>query len=109
MYAHLVRYEVAHSDNAESFIDEVMAQFNAMQHEVAGLVGSFLLTRRDDGEALQITFWDSEDDARSAEAVVCGEPAPDTGIREVVTGRRAEVAAGSIWDVWQGHQAFKSD
>ena len=102
MFAHLVRYEVGHSDNAEAFVDEVMAQFDAMQHDVPGLVGSFLLTRREDGEALQITYWDSEEEARDAADLVSARPAPETGAREVVTGRRAEGAGASIWDVWQG-------
>ena len=109
MFAHLVRYEVGQAENAESFVDQVMAGFDAMQHDIPGLVGSFLLTRREDGEALQITLWDTEENARGAEAAVCSGPAPDTGAREVVTGRRADIAGTAIWDVWQGRQEFRTD
>ncbi len=108
MFAHLVRYEVGQAENAEAFIDEVLARFDAMQDDVPGMVGSFLLTRRDDGEALQITLWATEEDVQAVDALFEG-PAPEQGAREVVTGRRSDVAAAPLWDVWQGKQAFKTD
>ncbi len=109
MFAHLVRYEVGQAENAESFIDEVLAQFDAFQAELPHMIGSFLLTRRAEGEALEITLWATEEDAREVETLVRGRVAPTAGAREVVIGRRGDLSGASLWDVWQGRQEFKSD
>ena len=108
MYAHLVRYEVGESANAEQFVDQVLAQFDAMQSEIPGMLGSFLLTRRDEGEALEITLWEKEADTVGIEEHVRGRPAIAGGAREVMTGRRSDVGGTPLWDVWQGRQEFKS-
>jgi hypothetical protein len=108
VFAQLVRYEVGQAANAEPFVDAVMAEFDGLQAELPALCGSFLLTRRDDGEALALLLWDSEDDAAAAANYFMRTPAPDTGAREVVTGRRPDRASTEIWDVWQGRQLFKT-
>ena len=116
MYARLVRYEVGQPENAESFIDAVMGRFDAIQHEVPDLLGSFLLTRRDDGEALEITLWETAEAAHAAAGVLDAAGVPDTGAREVVVARRGDTRATAddassveLWDVWQGEQKWKAD
>ena len=108
MFAQLVRYEVGQAENAEQFVDAVMSEFDGLQDELPLLQGSFLLTRRDDGEALALLLWESEDDAGAGADYFARTPAPDTGAREVVIGRRPDRASTEIWDVWQGRQLFKT-
>ena len=117
MFARLVRYEVGQPENAEGFIDEVMRRFDAIQESCpSGMLGSFLFTRRPEGEALEVTLWEEEESAYEASAIFDAAGAPDTGAREVVTGRRADTAAtavdtsaGALWEVWQGRQEWKTD
>jgi hypothetical protein len=102
VYAHVVRYEVGREENAASFIDEVIDLFDRMQDEIpAAALGSLLLTRREDGEAEQIVFFNTEEEALEAEDFFHTIPAPATGAREVVTGRRPD-ALGPLWRAWQG-------
>jgi hypothetical protein len=108
VFAHIVRYEVGREENATSFVDEVIARFDAMQDELPSALGSLLLTRRDDGEALQIVFFNTEDEALDAEDFFHTIPAPDTGAREVVTGRRPD-ALGPLWRAWQGRWNVRTD
>ena len=108
MFAHVVRYEVGRQENAAEFVDEVMAEFDRMQSELPG-IGSLLLTRRDDGEALQIVLFDTEEDANAAEPLLQGLRAPDTGAREVVTGRRPDQIGGALWKAWQGRWNLRTD
>ena len=108
MVAHVIRYEVGHPENAESFVDEALAQFDALQSELPGLQGSFLLTRRDDGEAVGFLLFGSEDEASEAAAYLGGIAAPETGARELWTGRRAEELPSGVWDVWQGRQEYRT-
>ncbi len=109
MYARIVRYEVGQPENAESFIDEVRQQFDAMQHELPGMCGSFLITRAGDGEALEVTLWRTEEDAHEADAFFEARRSPDTGAREIMMGRRAVDSASPLWDVWQGRQEWRTD
>ena len=108
MVAHVIRYEVGHSEHAESFVDEALAQFDSLQSGVPGLRGSFLLTRRDDGEAIGFLLFETEEDAADAVAYLDGVAAPDSGARELWTGRRAEERPSGAWDVWQGRQAYRT-
>ena len=108
MVAHVIRYEVGQADNAESFVDEVLAQFNSLQDDVPGLRGSFLLTRRDDGEALGFLLFASEEDASDALQHLEEVGAPESGAREVWTGRRAEEVPSGVWAVWQGRQEYRT-
>ena len=117
MFARLVRYEVGQPQNAESFIDEVVRRFDAIQQqEFPGMLGSFLLTRRAEGEALELTLWEKEEAANEAATLLDAAGAPDTGAREIVTGRRPETAATAVdastlalWEVWQGRQEWRTD
>ncbi len=106
--AHVIRYEVGSPEHAESFVDEALAQFDSLQNEVPGLQGSFLLTRRDDGEAIGFLLFASEEEAADAGAYLEGVGAPDSGARELWTGRRGEDVADGVWDVWQGRQEYRS-
>ena len=108
MVAHVIRYEVGSPEHAESFVDEALAQFDSLQNEVPGLQGSFLLTRRDDGEAIGFLLFASEEEAADAGAYLEGVGAPDSGARELWTGRRGEDVADGVWDVWQGRQEYRS-
>ena len=109
MYAHLVRYQASERGSAAQFVDEVLRQFDAMQDDLAGMIGSFLITRRDEGEALEITLFATEEDARGVEEHVRARPAPEGGTREVMAGHRSDVGGTELWDVWQGKQHFKTD
>ena len=108
MVAHVIRYEVGRREHAESFVDEALAQFDTLQSELPGLQGSFLLTRRDDGEAIGFLLFASEDEANEAVAYLGDIGAPDSGARELWTGRRAEEVPSAAWDVWQGRQEYRS-
>ena len=109
MFAHVVRYEVGQQENAESFVDEVVRAFDAAPQDVPGLVGSLLLTRSGDGEAIQLLLFDSEDAALAAEERLLAQPAPDAGAREVVTGRRPDSIGRPLWKAWQGKWALRAD
>jgi hypothetical protein len=109
MVAHVIRYEVGRAENAESFVDDALVQFDALQSELPGLQGSFLLTRRDDGEAIGFLLFNSEDEASEGAAYLDGVGAPDNGAREVWAGRRAEEVPAGVWDVWQGRQEYRTD
>ena len=109
MYARIVRYEVGQPDNADSFLAEIRRQFDAMQNELPEMCGSFLITRAEEGEALEISFWQTEEDARQADAFFEGRRAPDTGAREILMGRHAVDSGSPLWDVWQGRQDWRTD
>lgn len=109
MFAHVVRYEVGREENAEPFVDEVMRAFDGMQSDLPNAIGSLLLTRPEGGEAIQIVLFDSEDDAADAEGYLQSQPAPDTGAREVVTGRRESSLGRPVWHAWQGRWNLRSD
>jgi hypothetical protein len=108
MVAHVIRYEVGRPEHAESFVDEALAQFDSLQAELPGLQGSFLLTRRDDGEAIGFLLFGSEQEATDAVDHLNGLPAPESGARELWTGRRAKEIPAGCWDVWQGRQEYRS-
>jgi hypothetical protein len=108
MVAHVIRYEVGSPEHAESFVDDALAQFDSLQTELPGLQGSFLLTRRDDGEAIGFLLFSSEDEADEALSYLEGLGAPDAGARELWTGRRAADLPSATWDVWQGRQEYRS-
>jgi hypothetical protein len=109
VFAHVVRYEVGREENAESFVDEVIALFDRMQNELpSSALGSLLLTRREDGEAQQIVFFNTEEEALDAEDFFHSIPAPASGAREVVTGRRPD-AIGPLWRAWQGRWKLRWD
>src|SRR5919204_5640022 len=108
MVAHVVRYEVGRPEQAESFVDEALAQFDSLQSELPGLQGSFLLTRRDDGEAIGFLLFASEEDANDAVDHLNRIAAPESGARELWTGRRAEGVPAGVWDVWQGRQEYQT-
>jgi hypothetical protein len=109
MVAHVIRYEVGRPENAESFVDDALAQFDSLQAELPGLQGSFLLTRRDDGEAVGFLLFNSEDEASEAAAYLDGVGAPESGARELWTGRRVQEVPGGVWDVWQGRQEYRTN
>jgi hypothetical protein len=109
VFAHVVRYEVGREENAEVFVDEVIQAFDSLQDEVPGMIGSLLLTRGEDGEALQIAFFETEDDAIAAEDAFHAQAAPDTGAREVVTGRRPDAIGRPLWKAWQGRWEIRTD
>src|SRR5919201_6115512 len=98
MVAHVVRYEVGRPEQAESFVDEALAQFDSLQSDLPGLQGSFLLTRRDDGEAIGFLLFNSEEEASEGAAYLDGLAAPESGGRELWTGRRAEEVPSIVWD-----------
>jgi hypothetical protein len=108
MVAHVIRYEVGSPEHAESFVDDALAQFDSLQTELPGLTGSFLLTRRDEGEAIGFLLFASADEADEALSHLEGLAAPDAGARDVWTGRRAEAMPSGAWDVWQGRQDYRS-
>lgn len=109
MYAHVVRYEVGSAENAASFIDEVSDLFDQMQGELPpSALGSLLLTRREGGEAEQIVLFNTEEEALEAEDFFHTIPAPASGAREVVTGRRSD-ALGPLWRAWQGRWNLRAD
>jgi hypothetical protein len=108
MVAHVIRYEVGRAEYAESFVDDALAQFDSLQSELPGLQGSFLLTRRDDGEAIGFLLFNSEEEASEAATHLVGVAAPDAGARELWTGRRAEELPSAVWDVWQGRQEYRT-
>jgi hypothetical protein len=109
VYAHVVRYEVGREENAVSFIDEVIDLFDHMQEELpSSALGSLLLTRREDGEAEQIVFFNTEEEALEAEDFFHTIPAPAAGAREVVTGRRPD-ALGPLWRACQGRWNLRTD
>jgi hypothetical protein len=109
VFAHVVRYEVGRQENAEAFVDEVIRGFGAAPPDVPGLVGSLLLTREADGEAIQLLLFESEEAALAAEDRLLAQPAPDTGAREVVTGRRPDSLGGPLWKAWQGQWSVRTD
>ncbi len=108
MVAHVIRYTVGSPKHAESFVDEALAQFDSLQSELPGLQGSFLLTRRADGEAIGFLLFASEEEAADAIGYLEGLGAPDSGARELWTGRRGEEVPDGVWDVWQGRQEYRS-
>ena len=108
MYAHVIRYEVGHSENAEPFVAAVRAQFDAMQGQLERLLGSFLITRAAEGEAIALFFWENPEDSEQLQPLLDRYPAPETGAREVVLGRRPVEDARPVWDVWQGVQRWKT-
>lgn len=109
MFAHVIRYEVGREENAASFVDEVIETFDRMQAELpASALGSLLLTRREDGEAEQIVLFNTEEEALEAEDFFHTIPAPATGAREVVTGRRPD-SLGPLWRAWQGRWQVRTD
>jgi hypothetical protein len=103
-----LRYEVGQAENAEPFIEEVLAQFDLMQSELPELAGSFLATRKGAGEAIALLLWENEDDAGALDAFLKHWPAPETGAREVMMGRRAVEDPTPLWGVWQGRQQLKT-
>jgi hypothetical protein len=109
VFAHVVRFEVGQEENSESFVDEVVSRFDAMQDDVPGMLGSILLTRGEDGEALQLVFFETEESALEAEGWFHRQPAPDTGAREVFTGRRPDALGRPLWQAWQGRWNVKTD
>ena len=109
MFAHVVRFEVGREENAETFVDEVMRAFDGMQDDLPQAVGSLLLTRPEDGEAVQIVLFDNEEDANDAEGFLQNLPAPDSGAREVVTGRRPNALGRPVWRAWQGRWNLRTD
>jgi len=109
MVAHVIRYQVGTPDHAESFVDEALAQFDSLQSELQGLQGSFLLTRRDEGEAVGFLLFNSEEEASEAVTYLDDVGAPESGARELWTGRRAEEVPSGVWDVWQGRQEYRTD
>jgi hypothetical protein len=109
VFAHVVRYEVGRDENAEPFVDEVLHAFDGMQADLPGALGSLLLTRPEDGEALQIVLFANAEDAADAEGFLQSLPAPDTGAREVVTGRRPNSLGSPIWNAWQGRWNVRTD
>jgi hypothetical protein len=109
VFAHVVRYEVGQEENAESFVDEVIRGFDGTPQDIPGLIGSLLLTREVDGEAIQLLLFDTEDAAIAAEPTLLAQPAPDTGAREVVTGRRPDSIGRPLWKAWQGRWALRPD
>ena len=109
MVAHVIRYEVGTPDNAEVFVDTVLAQFDALQDKLPGLCGSFLLTRREEGEALGLLLFPTEHEASDVAPQLEHLAAPETGARELWTGRRAEQVASSVWEVWQGRQDYRTE
>ena len=108
MVAHVIRYEVGQPEHAEAFVDDALAQFDSLQTELPGLQGSFLLTRRDDGEAIGFLLFASEEEAADAVDHLNRLAAPESGARELWTGRRAEEVPAGVWDVWQGRQEYQS-
>jgi hypothetical protein len=108
MVAHVTRYQVGSPEHAESFVDDALAQFDSLQRELPGLQGSFLLTRRDDGEAIGFLLFASGEEADEAVSYLGGVAAPDAGARELWTGRGAEELPSGAWDVWQGRQDCRS-
>jgi hypothetical protein len=109
VYAHIVRYEVGREENAEPFVDEVLRSFDVMQDDLPNAIGSLLLTRPEDGEVLQIFLFDTEEDADEAEGFFQSLPAPATGAREVVTGRRESSLGRPVWHAWQGRWNLRTD
>jgi hypothetical protein len=109
VFAHVVRYEVGREENAESFVDEVMRSFDGMQGDLPNALGSLLLTRPEDGEALQIFLFENEEDADDAEGFLHTLPAPNTGAREVMTGRRPDGLGRPVWHAWQGRWNLRTD
>jgi hypothetical protein len=109
VYAHVIRYEVGHADNAEPFVAAVRAQFDALQGQLERLLGSFLITRDAEGEAIALLFWETPEDAIALQDVLAAHPAPETGAREILMGRRPVEDATPVWDVWQGVQRWKTD
>ena len=92
------------------FVDEVTRAFDAMQDALPdGAVGSLLLTRPEDGEALQLVFFATEDEALAAEGFFHALPAPNTGAREIVTGRRPDAIGRPLWRAWQGRWNLRTD
>ena len=90
-------------------MDEVIELFDQIQDQLpSSALGSILLTRRDDGEAEQIVLFDTEEDALEAEDFFHTIPAPASGAREVVTGRRPD-AIGPLWRAWQGRWNLRAD
>jgi hypothetical protein len=108
LFARVVRYEVGQAENAGQFIHEVREQFDTMPDDLEGLAGAFLLARPEEGEALEITLWERPEDVATADPVLLERAAPDTGAREVVTGRRADETASALWAVFQGKVALKT-
>lgn len=109
MFAHVVRYEVGRDENAEAFVGEVVRGFDSMPHDLPGLIGSLLLTREADGEAIQLLLFESEEAAAAAEDRLLAQPAPDSGAREVVTGRRPDSLGRPLWKAWQGRWTLRPD
>jgi hypothetical protein len=109
MVAHVIRYEAGSAERAESFVDDALAQFDSLQSEVPGLQGSFLLTRRDNGEAIGFLLFNSEEEAEQGVTYLDGVSAPESGARELWTGRRAEEVPSGVWDVWQGRQEYRTN
>jgi hypothetical protein len=109
VFAHVVRYEVGQEENAEAFVGDVVRGFDAMPPDIPGLIGSLLLTREADGEAIQLLLFENEEAAVAAEDRLLAQPAPDSGAREVVTGRRPDSLGRPLWKAWQGRWALRPD
>lgn len=108
MFALVVRYEVGRPENAELFVEEVIRGFD-QNGDVPGAIGSLLLTRPEDGEALQLFLFETAEAADDAEPQILSWPTPETGAREVVRGRRADLAGHPHWEAWQGRWNVRTD
>ena len=108
MFALVVRYEVGQQENAEAFVEEVVRGFDA-GGDVPDAIGSLLLTRPDDGEALQLLLFETAEAADAAEERVRSWPTSELGAREVVRGRRADVVGYPHWEAWQGRWDVRTD
>jgi hypothetical protein len=108
VFALVVRYEVGRPENAELFVDEVIRGFD-QNGDVPEAIGSLLLTRPEDGEALQLFLFETAEAADDAEAQIRSWPTPQTGAREVVRGRRADVVGHPHWEAWQGRWNVRPD
>jgi hypothetical protein len=108
VFALVVRYEVGRPENAEAFVEEVVRSFDG-NGDVPELIGSLLLTRPEDGEALQLLLFETAEAADAAEQHVQSWPVPEAGAREVVRGRRADLAGYPHWEAWQGRWSLRTD
>jgi hypothetical protein len=108
VFALVVRYVVGRQENAELFVEEVIRGFD-QNGDVPGVIGSLLLTRAEDGEALQLLLFETAEAATAAEAHIRSWPTPQTGAREVVRGRRADVVGHPHWEAWQGRWNVRAD
>ena len=106
MFARVVRYEAGREEVADQFIDQVLDHFDAMEREIDGIRAAFLITRRSDGEAIEVTFWDSEQASGAADEFLEARGGPESGATEVMTGRwqvltgrRPDASPSLVWEV----------